>query len=232
MIEVRKSLERGYADHGWLKSFHTFSFASYFDRNHLGFSHLRVINEDFIAGGEGFPLHSHNDMEIITYIIEGALEHKDTLGNKTVIYPGEIQTMSAGSGIAHSEFNYLKDRETRLLQIWIKTEKIGLTPTYGQKSFAFEIAKGPLTLVVSPNADSGSIKINQDAKMYVGKLKVNEALTLPLVNDRRFWLQLIEGQLKINSQIISSSDGLAMTKENRLEILADSPSHFLLFDLP
>lgn len=231
MIEVRNSQDRGYADHGWLKSYHTFSFASYFDKNHMSFSSLRVINEDTIAGGMGFDTHPHRDMEIITYIVDGALEHKDTLGNSAVIYPGEVQTMAAGKGIAHSEFNHLKNKDTHLLQIWIHTQEAGLTPSYGQKSFAKEIAENPLTLVISPNGEGGSIKINQDARMYIGKLKAGESLQLPVINNRRFWLQLIEGQINLQAKTISAGDGVAIVEENKLALNALSPSHFILFDL-
>lgn len=231
MIEVRKSKDRGYADHDWLKSYHTFSFASYFDRAHMGFGSLRVINEDTIAGGMGFDTHPHRDMEIITYIVEGALEHKDTLGNSAVIYPGEVQTMVAGSGIAHSEFNHLKDKTTHLYQIWIQTQEIGLKPGYGQKSFAKEIAQNKLTLVVSPNGENGSLKINQDAKVYIGKLKAEESLAVPVKNNRRFWLQLIEGNLEVENLMITAGDGLAITNENKLGMRALSSSHFILFDL-
>lgn len=231
MIEVRKSNERGYADHDWLKSFHTFSFASYFDQNHMGFGALRVINEDTIEGGQGFPTHPHRDMEIITYIVDGALEHKDTLGNSAVIFPGEVQTMAAGSGIAHSEYNHLKTQDTHLYQIWIQTAIKGLTPSYGQKSFAQEIEKNKLTLVVSPDGQSGSIKINQDAKMYIGKMKKDESLTLPMQNNRRFWLQVIEGNLTIEGKSVSTGDGVAVVNENNLSLNSLSSSHFILFDL-
>lgn len=231
MKTLRKSQDRGFADHGWLKSAHTFSFAGYYDDRFMGFRTLRVINEDRVAGGGGFPSHPHRDMEIITYIISGALKHKDSMGNEAVIYPGEVQRMSAGTGVVHSEFNASGSEEAHFLQIWIQTEKTGLEPGYGQKSFADEIRKNKLTLVVSKEQDKGSVGINQDMKLYVGRLSESETVDLPVSRDRHAWVQVIKGEIEVSGEKLSAGDGLAISTESSLAARASSQAEFLFFDL-
>ncbi|MFZ4714612.1 MAG: pirin family protein [Bacteriovoracaceae bacterium] len=231
MMLVRKSDERGYADHGWLKSHHSFSFASYYDPRNMGFRTLRVINDDIIEGGGGFPTHPHNDMEIITYVLEGELAHKDTMGNTSVIKPHEVQIMTAGTGIAHSEFNNSKDKRVHLLQIWIQSDKTKHTPAYGQKSFEEDVAKQPLTLVVSNNGEAGSLTIHQDAKLYVGKLKGNESINFPLSTNRHCWVHLIDGELTVGGKTLHAGDAAGFTNESELIIDSTEASHFLVFDL-
>ena len=232
MKSLRKSNERGMAYHGWLESAHTFSFAGYFDERFMGFRDLRVINEDRIKGGGGFPSHPHRDMEIITYVIEGALKHKDSMGNEATIYPGEVQRMSAGRGVVHSEHNASATDDVHLLQIWINTEKSGNDPSYGQKSFADEIAKKPLTLVVSKNARDGSIEINQDVCLWVGSLKSSVSTELELGEGRHGWVQLIKGQIDVGGTRMNPGDGLAISEERSLPVTAAADSEFLFFDLP
>ena len=232
MLTLRKSEDRGLANHGWLKSRHTFSFADYRDPRHMNFGPLRVINEDQIDGGTGFGQHPHRDMEIISYVMEGALEHQDSMGNKTVILPGEIQRLSAGTGIVHSEVNQSKDRKTHFLQIWVVPETQGTKPSYGQKSFTDAIAKDNLVLVLSKSGREGSITINQDADIYLAKLKTGEVLSFAPRVGRGIWLQIIKGELKILGSDLKTGDGAAITEESQLEITANSEVEFLLFDLP
>jgi redox-sensitive bicupin YhaK (pirin superfamily) len=232
MITLRNSKERGFADHGWLKSQHTFSFAGYHDPHHMGFSVLRVINEDRILGGKGFDPHSHQDMEIISYVVEGAVEHQDSMGNKTVIKPGEIQRMCAGTGVRHSEYNHFKDKETHFLQIWILPSQKNLKPSYGQKNFSSELKNENLLLVISKHGRKGSLEIHQDVEIYLGKLKKDRSTLLPLSPTRQGWLQLISGVLKVKDVTVQAGDGLAITKEGPFEVLATEASHFIFFDLP
>lgn len=220
------------ANHGWLQSAHTFSFAGYFDERFMGFRDLRVINEDWIKGRGGFPSHPHRDMEIITYIIEGALRHKDSMGNEATIYPGEVQRMSAGTGVVHSEHNASATDDVHLLQIWINTEKSGIEPSYGQKSFADEIAKNPLTLVVSKGGRDGSVEIYQDVCLWVGKLKESDSTELKLAENRHGWIQLVKGQLDVDGTKMNPGDGLAISEETLLKAKALSDAEFLFFDLP
>lgn len=231
MITIRKSEDRGYADHGWLKSFHTFSFADYFDPAHMGFGALRVINEDRIAGGMGFPPHPHRDMEIITYVVSGALEHKDSGGNSTVIRPGEVQRMSAGTGVRHSEYNHLKDQETHLFQIWILPDTKGVPFSYGQKSFAESLTTKSLTLVVSKDGRDGSIAINQDTDMYVARLKGGQSLHFEIRPKRGAWLQVVKGALTAGGHDIVAGDGLSALDEKALELSAVTESEVIIFDL-
>lgn len=231
-FQIRKSDERVQADRGWLKSKHTFSFADYHDPKYMGFSVLRVINEDFIIGGAGFDTHPHRDMEIITYMIRGALEHKDSMGNSTVIYPGEVQRMSAGTGIRHSEFNHFKDKESHLLQIWILPEKKNIEPSYGQKNFSQQIESEKLVLVVSQNGRNSSISINQDIELYVSKLKKADSIFLPLDKNRSGWIQLIDGSLEVAGLKLQAGDGLSLQEIVDPEVKANKDSHFLFFNLP
>lgn len=230
MIQLRRSKERGHADHGWLKSYHTFSFANYYDPDFMGFRDLRVINEDWIDGGTGFPTHPHKDMEIVTYIIEGALGHKDSMGNSTTIHPGEIQRMSAGTGVQHSEYNHASTR-THLLQIWLQTEKRGIAPSYGQKSFAKELAEGDLTLVISRDARQGSVGIHQDADIYAAKWAASKTVDFALKRERYAWLQVVSGPVKLNGETLETGDAAAVGDETNLKISSTGPAEFLLFDL-
>lgn len=231
MIQVRKSEARGHANHGWLKSHHTFSFADYFDPAHMGFRSLRVINEDYIAGGTGFDSHPHRDMEIITYVVTGILEHKDSMGNTALIRPGEVQRMSAGTGVIHSEFNASKQIETHLFQIWIQPDSFGEKPSYEQKSFEEDFNKNKMTLVVSKDGRDGSIKIKQDAELSVSKLKSNDHVEYKLRPGRGAWVQVISGELEVNKKKIHKSDGLAIEDEPVLKFEALENCEFLLFDL-
>ncbi|MFM2343431.1 MAG: hypothetical protein RLZZ210_39 [Pseudomonadota bacterium] len=234
MFTIRKSNERGSADHGWLKSMHTFSFASYYDAKHMGFSVLRVINEDFIQGGTGFGMHPHRDMEIITYMVDGALEHQDSMGNTAVINAGEVQRMSAGTGVKHSEYNHLENKNTHLLQIWILPEQKRIEPSYEQKSFTEDFKCNDFVLVVSKNGRNSSISINQDIDMYVTKAQNDGEKTF---KHRNLWLQVIKGDVYINNLDdnnieLSSGDAVAISDVEAIKIKWNSGSEFILFDLP
>jgi redox-sensitive bicupin YhaK (pirin superfamily) len=231
MIEVRKANERGHADHGWLDTHHTFSFSDYYDPRFTGFRDLRVINEDYIAPAQGFPKHSHRDMEIITYVISGELSHRDSMGNGETIRPHEVQRMTAGTGILHSEYSSPTDK-THMLQIWILPEKNSLTPSYEQKLFAPEEKQGKLRLVASRGGDDGSVTVNQDVSLYASILANGEPVTHKLADGRHAWIQLISGSLDVNGETLNAGDGAAISEEKALRIkaLADN-SEFLLFDL-
>lgn len=231
MMAVRKSKDRGHFDHGWLKSYHTFSFADYYDPKFMHFRDLRVINEDFIEGGKGFPTHGHRDMEIITVILDGKLEHKDSMGNTATISPGEVQRMSAGTGVRHSEFNHLKDQPTHLLQIWILPEKESVDPGYGQKNFAKDLAAKGLVLAVSKDGRDGSITMNQTADVWIGKLKSGETRDFSLQPGRHSWIQVAKGSLTVNGILLEQGDGVAISEESTLK-LESKDSDFILFDLP
>ncbi len=226
MIKIRKSNERGFANHGWLRSFHTFSFADYYDLNHMHFGNLRVINEDFISAGAGFGKHPHNNMEIITYIISGSLAHKDSIGTASTILPGEVQIMSAGTGVFHSEFNHEKSRETHLLQIWILPKVKEIAPRYDQKSFS-----GEFTLVVSGSGRDGSLQINQDAEIFVGKFSAQKTFDFVVKKDRKIWIQIVSGKISVNGDTFESGDAAAIENELELKITAEENSEFLLLDL-
>jgi redox-sensitive bicupin YhaK (pirin superfamily) len=238
MIQIRKSKDRGFADHGWLKACHTFSFSDYYDPEFMGYSVLRVINEDRIAAGQGFGTHAHHNMEIVTYIVDGQLQHRDSMRNTAIIQPGEIQTMSAGSGVQHSEFNPSPDHATHLLQIWLLPNQKGVKPGYGQKSFATELASSnAMVLLVSGDGADGSVKIHQDTRLYAVKSERSGKQVLPVLPTRRGWVQLISGQLKLNGNILNSGDGAAWAAESeiQLEWMPETPSarvEFLVFDLP
>ena len=231
MLHVRKAKERGHANHGWLDTYHTFSFSDYYDPNFMGFRSLRVINEDSIAGGAGFPKHGYRDMEIVTILLEGALEHKDTLGTSSVIRPGEVQKMSAGTGIEHSEFNHLPDQPAHLLQIWILPEKNGLKPGYEQKDFRAQLEKQPLVLAGSRDGRDGSITIYQDMSLYMGRLtEKNSKHSYPLAKGRSAWIQVAKGQLIVNGQTLEAGDGMAVVDEPKLD-LSSTDAFFMLFDM-
>lgn len=233
MQQLRKSEERGLANHGWLKSRHTFSFADYYDPKHMGFRSLRVINEDRIDGGTGFNKHPHRDMEIISYVIRGALEHQDSMGNKAIIVPGEVQRLSAGTGITHSEQNHKKNEETHFFQIWIQPKKTGDPAGYGQKNFEADLNSKKLVLVISEDAREGSLGIRQDADMYISRLKNNDTVEFQLRAGRGAWIQVIHGKLSINGQTVSTGDALSFEQAELLKIKAldGSSSEFILFDL-
>ncbi len=231
MIKVRKSNERGHADYGWLDTHYTFSFNTYYDKNFMGFRSLRVINEDFIAPNQGFPTHGHRDMEILTYVIRGELSHKDSMGNGTTILPNEVQRMTAGTGVLHSEYSSPTD-ETHLLQIWILPEEKDLTPGYEQTFFAPEDKKGKLKLVASRAGTDGSVTINQDVNLYSSILAKDEEVSFELKENRHAWIQVVKGEIFLKGEILSQGDGAAISEETLLKIksLADE-SEFLLFDL-
>ena len=232
MIKIRKSAERGSADHGWLVAKHAFSFADYYDPAHMGFSVLRVINEDRVAGGAGFPTHGHKDMEIITYIINGVLEHQDSMGNKATISPGEIQRMSAGTGVRHSEYNHLKDKETHLLQIWIMPDKNGHPPSYEQKNFASQLAKNDVILVASNTGRDGSVSLSQDVDIYAVKSATAGDKILNTQADRFYWLQIVSGVVIFNDVTIAAGDAISASMLTRIHLKWQPNSEFLFFDLP
>lgn len=229
-MKLRASNERGHFKNDWLESYHTFSFADYFDRQHMHFQDLRVINEDEVQAGAGFPTHGHRDMEIITYVYEGAVAHKDSMGNQEQLNAGEIQVMSAGRGVTHSEFNPNSDKLLKLLQIWILPEKEGLTPGYQQKEFTREQKLNRLLLVASRN--EGPLKINQDVKLFASILEPGKTLEYTLNEGRAGWIQLVRGQLKVNSTTVRPGDGLAIEDSGTLKISADGKEcEFVFFDL-
>lgn len=231
MIKIRKSEERGHANHGWLDSHFTFSFADYYDPNNMGFRTLRVINDDTIAGGGGFGTHPHHDMEIITYVLSGALEHRDSLGNGAVMKPGEVQRMTAGTGVQHSEFNHSKTEPAHLLQIWIVPNAKSLPPGYDQKSFAGQLQPGRLVPVVSSTGHDGSLKINQDVELLIGKFNAGDKATHNLKPGRHAWVQVATGKISLNGQELKAGDGAAISDETSLNLAGREPSQVLLFDL-
>jgi redox-sensitive bicupin YhaK (pirin superfamily) len=231
MIEVRRSQDRGQAHHGWLKSLHTFSFADYYDPGQMGFRALRVINEDRIQGGSGFGSHPHRDMEIISYVISGALEHKDSMGNRVVIRPGEVQRMSAGTGVVHSESNHFPDQETHFFQIWIQPQSRGGQPSYGQKSFESELSQDKLVLVVSQDGREGSLEIRQDADIYLSRLSGGDLVEFRLRSGRGAWVQVLKGEIQLNEQTLVMGDAARVDSESLLKMKALTPSELMLFDL-
>ncbi len=231
MITLRKSAERGYADHGWLKSFHSFSFAGYHDPKHMGFGNLRVINEDRISPGTGFGTHGHRDMEIISYVLSGNLAHKDTLGNVKGIPPGDVQRMSAGSGVQHSEFNHAPDQTTHFLQIWIEPNVRGIAPGYEQKTFAETEKRGKLRLVASNQGLEGSVTIHADANLYAGLFDATESAQLALNPSRKTYVHLIRGELQVNGLAISGGDAALLHSETQLVLNNGKQAEVLVFDL-
>jgi redox-sensitive bicupin YhaK (pirin superfamily) len=231
MLEIRRSNERGAADHGWLKSFHTFSFADYFDPKHVEFSSLRVINEDRVEPGAGFGTHGHQNMEILSYVLEGELSHKDSIGNGSTIRPGDVQLMSAGQGIRHSEFNGSQTDGVHFLQIWIKPNVLGKTPGYQEKHFSAEDKRGKLRLIVSPDGTDGSLLIYQDAKVYVGLFYGEEKESLPIHSDRKAYIHLARGRAVINGQQLQAGDGLQLSDIDSVNISNGVEAEVLVFDL-
>ena len=229
MIALRKAEERGHFDHGWLDTHHTFSFADYHDPRQMGFRALRVINEDFVAAGMGFPTHPHRNMEIITYVLEGAVAHRDSMGNGSVIRPGEVQRMTAGSGVTHSEHNAEKNERLHLLQIWILPDQQGLAPSYEQR--AFPDRKGKLRLVGSRDGRDGSVTIHQDVDLYASLLDVGARVNFNPRPGRHAWVQVTHGAIELNGKKMAAGDGAAISDERALAITAQQPSEILLFDL-
>jgi len=231
-ITIRPAKERGHADHGWLDTWHTFSFSDYYDPRFMGFRALRVINEDFVAPGHGFPTHPHRDMEIITYVLQGALQHRDSLGTGSIIRPGEVQRMSAGTGVRHSEANPSAEEAVHLLQIWIEPAKRGIAPGYEQKAFGETEKRGRLRLVASPDGADGSVTIHQDARVYATLLGPGQQAVHTLAPGRHAWLHVARGSLTLNGEHLGTSDGAAITGESVLTLVGDQDSEALLFDLP
>ena len=231
MITLRKSSERGYADHGWLKSFHTFSFAGYHDAAHMGWGNLRVINEDRVAAGRGFGTHGHRDMEIISYVMSGELAHTDSMGNIKGIPPGDVQRMSAGTGVQHSESNHADGQTTHFLQIWIQPNVTGIPPSYEQKTIPDADKRGALRLVASPDGALDSVTLHADARLYAGLFNGEEAATLALNVQRKTWVQLVRGQLDVNGHTLQAGDAAAIEAEGMLQLSGGQDAEVLVFDL-
>lgn len=231
-ITLRRAGDRGHLDFGWLDTSHTFSFGSYHDPRHMGFRVLRVINEDRVIPGQGFPTHPHRDMEIITYVLEGALEHRDSMGNGSVIRPGEVQRMSAGTGVTHSEYNASRSEGVHFLQIWILPEARGLEPGYEQKAFTAEEKRGKLRLVASRDGAEGSVKLNQDVKLYAALLEQGEELSFAIEPGRHAWVHVARGEAQLNGRPMAAGDGASASGEGRLVLRGERGAEILLFDLP
>jgi quercetin 2,3-dioxygenase len=233
MIQLRPANQRGHADHGWLNTYHTFSFSTYHDRQHMRFRALRVMNEDFVAPGQGFGAHPHDNMEIVTYVLEGALEHKDSMGNGEVLRPGELQRMTAGTGVTHSEFNPSPDEPVHLYQIWLYPERPGLEPSYEQKRFPEAERHNRLRLVASRDAADGSLLIHQDARIFLASLDAGHEVQHEIAAGRHAWLQVLRGAVELNGQPLGAGDGAAISDESLLTIKAneESAAEVMLFDL-
>jgi redox-sensitive bicupin YhaK (pirin superfamily) len=232
MTEIRRSNERGYADHGWLKSFHTFSFADYYDPQHVEFGPLRVINEDRVQAGAGFGTHAHRDMEIISYVLSGELAHKDSIGNGSTIRPGDVQRMSAGSGVRHSEFNPSSSEPVHFLQIWIQPNAQGIAPSYEEKRFSVEEKRGRLRIIASPDQADGSVLIHQDARVYAGLFDGTETATLNVKPGRRIYVHVARGTVTANGAALNTGDALKLTDAEELVLKQGSQAEVLVFDLP
>lgn len=232
MITLRPAADRGHANHGWLDSWHTFSFANYYDPEHMGFGPLRVINDDRIAAGRGFGTHGHRDMEIITYVLDGAVAHKDSMGTGSTVRPGDVQRMSAGRGVLHSEFNPQPDAGTHMLQIWIQPDVTGIEPEYDQKSYSAEDKRGKLVQVISPDGADGSMRIHQDARLYAGLFDGAETAELPLAVGRKAWVHLARGNVTVNGQVLQAGDAVALDGEASVRIEHGDAAEVLVFDLP
>ena len=232
MNTIRRSHERGFADHGWLKSYHTFSFADYYDPEHIGFGPLRVINEDRVAPGAGFGTHGHRDMEIISYVLEGELAHRDSLGSGSVIRPGDVQRMSAGRGVRHSEFNNSDKDEVHFLQIWIQPNELSIAPEYEEKRFTPEDKRGRLRLIAAPDGAEGSVRIHQDARVYAGLFDGDERDELALEPNRRAFVHVARGRVTINGDALNTGDAHKITGESKVAIEGGQAAEVLVFDLP
>ena len=231
MIQVRKAAERGHADHGWLNTYYTFSFADYYDPRQMGFRALRVMNEDRVQPGQGFGMHGHRDMEIVTYVLSGSLQHKDSMGNGSAIRAGELQRMTAGTGVRHSEFNDSSAEPVHLYQIWLLPERNGLKPEYEQRQFSEADKQGRFRLVASPEGKDGSLTIHQDARLYLANVEEGTALNHALQSGRHAWLQVLRGRVTLNGQTLSAGDGAAISEERGLEVAGQQDSELMLFDL-
>ncbi len=231
MIKIRKAEQRGHFDFGWLNTYHTFSFGDYYDPSHMGFRSLRVINEDVVQRGRGFPRHGHRDMEIFTYILQGALQHRDSMGNGSVIRPGDVQRMSAGTGVTHSESNASPEEPVHLLQIWLLPAAEGIEPGYEEKRFPEAEKLNKLRLIISPDAAEGSVKIHQDARVYASVLEPSQGVSHSLESGRHAWLQVAAGSVKLNEIHLKQGDGAAVSEETAITIVAPEPAEILLFDL-
>jgi redox-sensitive bicupin YhaK (pirin superfamily) len=231
MLTLRKNTDRGHANHGWLDTWHTFSFADYHDPEHMGFGDLRVINDDRVQPGQGFGTHGHRDMEIITYVLDGALEHKDSMGNGSVIRPGNVQRMSAGRGVRHSEFNASRTDSVHLLQIWIEPNVTGIEPGYEEKNFSDDEKRGRLRLIASPDGRDGSVTIHQDARVYAALLDGADMATHALAAGRRAYVHVARGTVKVNGQLLAGGDGARISKENSIVLSDAGKAEVLLFDL-
>jgi redox-sensitive bicupin YhaK (pirin superfamily) len=231
MIRIRQAADRGYFDHGWLRTYHTFSFGDYQDAHHNSFRALRVINEDWVEPGRGFGMHSHRDMEIVTYVLDGALEHKDSMGNGSILRPGEFQRMSAGTGILHSEFNPSDSEPVHLYQIWLFPRNKGLPPSYEQKVFDAKKRTDRWQLVASPDGREGALTIHQDAEIYLANLRSGAKLGCEMKPQRHAWLQLLRGAITLNGLALAAGDGAAVSSESRIELAAAKPAEVLLFEL-
>ncbi|MFJ7567998.1 pirin family protein [Herminiimonas sp. NPDC097707] len=231
MLEIRKSEDRGHANHGWLDSYHSFSFAEYYDEKHMGFGPLRVINEDRVHAGGGFGTHGHRDMEIISYVLEGELAHKDSMGTGSVIRPGDVQRMSAGTGVRHSEFNHAKDQTTHFLQIWIQPNVTGIPPSYEEKNFSTEEKRGRLRLIASPDGEDGSVLIHQDAKLYAGLFDGAEAASLTIAAGRLAYVHVARGTVTVNGVELKAGDALKLSDVATVDISAGQQAEVLVFDL-
>jgi quercetin 2,3-dioxygenase len=232
MTEIRRSNERGHANHGWLESFHTFSFADYFDPEHVQVGPLRVINEDRVAAGQGFGTHGHRDMEIISYVLEGELAHKDSMGNGSTIRPGDVQRMSAGSGVRHSEFNPSSTNPVHFLQIWIQPNAQGIEPSYEEKRFSVQEKRGRLRIIASPDQADGSVLIHQDARVYAGLFDGEETATLNVEPGRTLYVHVARGTVTANGTVLNSGDAVTLTDTEKLELTRGQQAEVLVFDLP
>lgn len=232
MIQIRRSADRGHADHGWLDTYHTFSFADYHDPDFMGFSVLRVLNQDRVHPGHGFPRHGHRDMEIVSYVLEGVLEHQDSLGNGSQMRPGEVQLMSAGTGVLHSEYNGSRQEGLHFLQMWILPARQATRPRYEQKAFPESERRGRLRLVVSPDGAEGSLTIGQDARLHVGLLDGSERASFALAPDRVAWLHVARGELQLDGQPLGPGDGAALPAGHALDLAKGKAAEFVLWDLP
>ncbi len=231
MIKIRKSKDRGFKDHGWLRTYHTFSFSDYYHPAFMGFRTLRVINEDYVEPGKGFGTHAHQDMEIITYVLEGTLAHKDSMGNGSTIVPGEVQRMTAGTGVTHSEFNHSHEEWVHLLQIWILPSQKSLAPSYEQQTFPKEDRRNQLCLIASPTQEQKSVLIHQNVRIFASLLEVGQALLYQVPPRRHVWIQVARGTLSLDGQTLDQGDGAALSEERQISLQAETEAEFLLFDL-
>lgn len=231
MLQIRRANERGHANHGWLDSHHTFSFANYYDPRHMGFRSLRVLNDDIIQGGGGFPFHAHDNMEIFSYVTEGALEHKDSMGNGSVLRRGDVQLMSAGTGVEHSEFNHLKDAPTHLYQIWIRPAERGLKPNYQERHYDDDELVNQLRVIVSPDGEEGSLVIRQDARILAGRLTAGATVTHSVATERHTWVQVLSGTVSVNGEVLQAGDAASEEGPGTLQFDASADAELIVFDL-